>query len=128
MRGISNPTIKRNGETISIVPNSLSYKLGTGDKVIRAVSAGNNSIVPVVTDNAETKLGMIKFSVPNTSEGARLARQVADAGEGNEFQIIDEALQVSFSGMSLMTEPERPLSQDGVFELDFMGPQGVESA
>ena len=128
MRGISNPTIKYNGSTISIVPNSLSYKLGTGDKVIRAVSAGGGSITPVTTDNVETKLGMIKFAVPNTSEGLLLARQMADAGESNEFQIADPDLQVSFSNMSLMTEPERPLTQDGVIELEFMGPPGTESA
>lgn len=128
MRGISNPTIKRNGETISIVPNTLAYKLGTGDKVIRAVSAGGGAITPVTTENVETKLGMIKFAVPNTSDGAQIARDAADAGEENEFQIVDEDLQVSFSNMSLMTEPERPLSQDGAFELEFQGPPGTESA
>lgn len=128
MRGISNPVIKRNGKTISIVPNSLAYKLGTGDKVIRAISSGGGAITPVITDNVETKLGMIKFSVPNTSDGAQIAREASDAGENNEFQISDEDLQVSFTGMALMTEPERPLSQDGVFELEFMGPPGTESA
>ncbi len=128
MRGISNPTVKRNGQTISIIPNSLSYKLGTGDRVIRAISAGGGAIIPVITDNVETRLGMIKFSVPNTSDGAQIARDSADAGEDNEFQIIDEALQVSFTGMALMTEPERPLSQDGAFELEFMGAPGTESA
>ena len=127
MRGIANPTIKWNGQTVSIIANSLSYKLGTGDKVIRAISSGGGAITPVTTDNVETKLGMIKFSVPNTSDGLSLARQMADAGESNEFQIADQALQVSFSSMSLMTEPERPLTQDGAIELEFMGPPGVES-
>ncbi len=128
MRGISNPVVKLNGETISIVPNSLAYKLGTGDKVIRAVSSGGGAITPVTTDNVETKLGMIKFAVPNTADGALIARTVADNGEANEFQISDEDLQVSFTNMSLMTEPERPLSQDGAFELEFQGPPGTESA
>lgn len=128
MRGISNPTIKWNGATISITPNSLSYKLGTGDKVIRAISSGGGAITPVTTDNVETKLSMLKFGVPNTSEGLLLARQMADAGDTNEFQIADADLQVSFSTMSLMTEPERPLTQDGVIELEFQGPPGTESA
>lgn len=128
MRGISNPVVKRNGQTISIVPNSLTYKLGTGNKVIRAVSAGGGSVTAVVTEDVESKLGMIKFSVPNTKDGALIARESGDAGEANEFQISDEELQVSFTGMALQTEPERPLSQDGAFELEFMGPPGTESA
>lgn len=128
MRGISNPTIKWNGQTISIVPNSLSYKLGTGDKVIRAISAGGGSITPVTTANVETQLGMLKFSVPNTSEGLRIARESGQAGEENEFQIVDEEIQVSFSTMTLMTEPERPLTQDGVVELEFMGPPATQTS
>lgn len=127
MRGIANPTVQWNGSTISVVPNSLAYKLGTGDKVVRAVSAGGGSVTPVVTDNVETKLGMIKFSLANTADGLSLARQMADAGESNEFQIADPDLQASFSGMALITEPERALSQDGVIELEFQGPPGTES-
>lgn len=128
MRGISNPIIKLNGTTISIVSNSLSYKLGTGDKVIRAISAGGNSITPVITDNVETKLSMLKFSVPNTADGLKISRQVADNGENNEIEIADDDLQVAFTNMALMTEPERPLTQDGVIELEFQGPPGTESA
>ena len=128
MRAISNPTVKWNGNTISIVANSLSYKLGDGDKVIRAISAGGNAITPVVTENVETKLSMIKFSVPNTSEGLRLSREMAQAGEANEFQIVDEEAQVSFSTMALMTEPERPLTQDGEIELEFMGPPATQTS
>lgn len=128
MRAISNPTVKWNGQTISIVPNSLSYKLGTGDKNIRAISAGGNSITPVVTENVETKLSMIKFSVPNTSDGLGLARQMAQSGETNEFQIVDAEAQIAFTTMSLMTEPERPLTQDGEVELEFQGPPATQTS
>ena len=126
--GIANPTLKVNGTTVAIVPNSLSYKLGTGDKVQRPMSSGGNSVTIVTTDNAETKMSMCKFSVPNTPAGLALTRDTADNNEQNTIEIAEPNLQVAFTQMALTTEPERPLTQDGVIELEFMGPPATESA
>ena len=127
MRGIANPTIQWNGQTLAIIPNSLSYKTGGGDKVVRPVSAGGGAVTTVVTENVETKMSTLKFSIANTADNIAVARQMNDAGEFNEFQIADDELQVSFSGMALLTEPERPLSMDGEIELEFAGSPASES-
>lgn len=123
--GISNPTIKWNGESLSILPNSLSYKLGKGDRNVRAISAGGGSVQAVITVDAETKKSMLKFSLANTADAAdKVASmmQLSESAEGNSFEIADSQLQVAFSGMALVSEPEIPLSQDGAIELEFEGP------
>lgn len=126
-RGIANPTIQWNGQTIEIVPNSLEYKNGLGDKNIRAISAGGNAVTTVVTENAETKISMVKFSMANTAKYADIARQMTEEIDTNEILIVDADLQVTFSSMALETEPTIPLTQDGEIEVSFMGPPSTSS-
>lgn len=126
-RGIANPTIQWNGQTIEIIPNSVEYKNGLGDKNIRAISAGGNAISTVITENAETKISMIKFAMANTAKYADIARQMSELVDQNELLIISNDLQVTFSGMALETEPTIPLTQDGEIEVSFMGAPSTSS-
>lgn len=119
--GISNPVVKWNGQTLSVGANSVSYKLGKGDKVTRPFSAGGDAIEVVTTDNVETKISMLKFSLANTANAASIAQEMSNNLAENEFEVSEGDLIVTFTGMVLTTEPEVPLSQDGVIELDFSG-------
>ena len=60
-RTLSNPTVQVNDDTIAIVPNSIEYKTGIGDKNVKSQSAGGNSIEVVITEDAETKKSMVIF-------------------------------------------------------------------
>lgn len=127
-KGLSNPSVQWNGNPIYIEANSLSHNLGKGERNVRSFSAGGNSVTTVVTEDASTKIGMIKFSLANDPQGAKWANQMHELICENEFQIAQDGYQASFKEMTLLTSPEIPFSSDGVIELEFMGPVGTQSA
>ena len=119
-RTLSNPTIKINGRTIRIVPNSFSYKEGQGDKTVRAQSAGGNAVETVVAENAETKMSMAKFKMFNTSENLQLAKDWLESFS-NTIRAFESNINIPFRNMVVTTEPERIIGADGDFEIEFMG-------
>lgn len=122
---LSNPTIQVNDQTISILPNTLSYKRGAGDINVRAQSAGGNSIEAVVTENAETKISMVKFSltVTDTNMNAVDEWQRNSFSGGNTIRISGRTLStpLSFTNMHVSGDPEFSVGADGTVEVEFMG-------
>lgn len=121
LRTLSNPSVEVNDQAIAIVPNSCSFKLGQGEKTVKAQSAGGNSIEPVVSENAETKLSMVKFKLTNTKENFDFVRQWVANISGNTIRLSEGDMVESFRGMVTTTEPERAIGADGELELEFMG-------
>ena len=123
---ISNPSIRINDETISIVPNSVMVTLGGGEVNSRAASAGGNAIEIVHSSNAETKVGKINFDVYPTPDaiskittwqrsiGANTAQVVGNLSDGSQFSLTMDTA-------SLINDPELELSADGVISLEFSG-------
>lgn len=120
-RTLSNPTVEVNDQAIAIIPNSLSYKKGQGDKTVKAQSAGGNAVEAIVTENAETKISMVKFKLYNTKENFDLANGWTDLISGNTIRLSEGDLTESFRGMVVTSEPERMIGADGELELEFMG-------
>ena len=121
-RTLSNPTVEVNDIIIAIKPNSLSFKKGKGDKNVRAQSAGGNSIDTIITEDAETKVSMVKFMLITTKEGIELLDGWEDAGDsGNTVRLSDGDFVVSFRKMVVTTEPERGTGADGETEVEFHG-------
>ena len=119
---LSNPTVEVDDDTISILPNSLSYKEGQGDKNVRAESAGGSSITPIVTINAETKLSMCKFKMSNTERHLNQIKEWMAANDGVTISLSEGNIQVAFREMHVITEPERAIGADGELEIEFQGP------
>ena len=122
---LSNPTVEVNDDVISIMPNSLSYKEGQGDRKVRAESAGGGSIIAVITDDAETKISMVKFKMTNLDEHLKQVKEWMAAGnDGVTINLSQEGsdTQVAFRNMVVTTEPERSIGADGEIEVEFMGP------
>lgn len=125
MGTLSNPTVEVNDDVISILPNSLSYKEGQGDRNVRAESAGGSSIVPIITDNAETKISMVKFKMSNADNHLSQVKEWMAAGiDGVTINLSQEgsSTQVAFRNMVVTTEPERSIGADGEIEVEFAGP------
>lgn len=120
-RTLSNPSVEVNDSAIAIVPNSLSFKKGQGDKSVKAQSAGGDAIETVITENAETKVSMVKFKLFNTKENFDLANGWIDNIDGNTIRLSEGEMTESFRGMVVTTEPERSVGADGELELEFMG-------
>jgi hypothetical protein len=120
-RTLSNPSVEVNGETIGIVPNSLSYKDGRGNRTVRPESAGGNSINVVVTEDAETKKGMVKFSLYNTKVNDELKVSWQSTVDGNTVRFSDGDFVKPFRQMFVTEDPEVALGADGNMEIVFEG-------
>lgn len=122
---LANPTVQVNDQTISILPNTLTFKRGAGDVNVRAQSAGGDSVEAVITENAETKIGSVKFSLSLTDTNLSYVdtwQQNTFAG-GNTIRISGRTLQTPFSfvNMHVVTDPEYSVGADGTVEVEFMG-------
>ena len=121
VQSLSNPTIEVNDQPIAIIPNSLSFKKGQGDKQVKAQSAGGNAIEVVISENAETKISMVKFKMTNTKENFDLANGWIDNISGSAIRLSEGEMTENFRHMVVTTEPERMIGADGELELEFMG-------
>jgi hypothetical protein len=120
-RTLSNPAVEIGNVSVGIVPNSLSYKTGAGDIVLRPQSAGGNSIEVIKTENAETKKSMVKFSLFNTKTNIDFVRLWQDSVDGESIQLSDGAYNESFRNMFVMIDPEVNLGAEGNIEVVFEG-------
>tara|TARA_R110000850_G_scaffold60400_6_gene138679 strand:+ start:101 stop:490 length:390 start_codon:yes stop_codon:yes gene_type:complete len=125
---LSNPTVEINDQVISIIPNTLSYKRGAGDVNVRAQSAGGDSVEAVITENAETKIGMVKFSLAVTDANQEYVRtwQENKFNGGNTVRISSRVMNtpLSFTNMNVTSDPEFSIGADGTVEVEFLGEAG----
>jgi hypothetical protein len=118
---LANPTVEINDIVVMIIPNSLTYKKGKGDKKLRAQSAGGDSIDIIPTEDAETKVSMCKFSMITTKENVEAHETWKDKTGGNTVRLSDGSFVVPFRKMYITTEPEVNTGSDGNLEIEFQG-------
>ena len=118
---LSNPTVEVNNQVIGIVPNSVKYKNGKGDKNLRPQSAGGNSIEMIATENAETKKGMVSFELYNTQTNDDLVASWQDAVDGVAIRLSDGSFVKPFRRMHVINDPEFALGADGMVPVLFEG-------
>ena len=125
MVNLATPTVVINDDTIEIAPNSLKYKMGKGDVNIRTQQAGT-SVTTIVNEDSETKLSMVGFSLILTSTSDVQVDKWLEArtSGGVTIEFFDGTISRSFSGMVLVSEPERTTGSEGSVELEFQGPPG----
>ena len=120
-KALSNPSVEIDDNPISIIPNSLSFKYGKGDKSVKTQSAGGNSIESILTEDAETKISMVKFKLRNTNVNLNLANTWTANVDGMTIRLSEGDMSVSFRNMVVVTEPEVAIGADGELELEFQG-------
>ena len=122
---LSNPTVQMNDDTISIVPNSLSYVRGKGDVNVRAQSSGGGGATTVSTENAETKVSMVKFSLFLTDANRTLIETWQEnrynGGNTIRFSERGSTIPLSFSNMNVTTDPDYSVGADGSVEVELKG-------
>jgi hypothetical protein len=124
-RTLANPVVEVNNTIIAIVPNSLSFKDGKGNKTMRSQSSGGNAITIVVTTDAETKKGMVKFTLITTKQNDDLKSEWQDAVDGVAIRLSDGNWSKSFRRMHIMEEPEVTTGAEGSTEITFEGQPAV---
>lgn len=120
VRTLSNPTLEVNDVVIAIVPNSLVYKNGFGDKSVKVQSSGGNAIETVITEDADNKKSMVKFKLYNTAYNIQLGKDWCTSFDNN-IAISEGEIAESFQQMVVVTEPEKQIGADGNLELEFEG-------
>ena len=119
--GLSTATVVLNNETISVVPNSISMKLGAGESVVKTETFGNGSVEPVYFENLETKKSMLKFSVmPKDVSLSKIKEWKASKGN-NVALLITPENSFTFTSLALISDPDIVFSSDGEIELEFNG-------
>ncbi len=121
--GISAPTLEWNNEVFYIVPNSLKYKSGKGERNVRAQSGGGSSVQMVVTENVETKKSMVNFELMNTKLNIDKVQEFIDLFDQNAIEFSDpkSGFAISLSNMTIINDPEVALSQDGNISVEMEG-------
>lgn len=124
---IANPQVIVNNIPQAIKPNSLVFTEGFGEQIMRAASAGGQSVVQILADNVEDNFSDVKFSLDNTKENIESARvwksqpglngivvtgKVVDGGNTIRFRRV-------FNNASLMNNYEVPLGSDVSLDLEF---------
>lgn len=125
-QAISTPAIKIDGDTIGIVPNSAIFTLGSGETIVRAASAGGNSVEAIHTVNAESKIGDFKVGLYVTADNLRLIQTLKSRVGLIEIGAIDSVVQttsasITLQNASLCNDPEAGLGADTTMTFEFKG-------
>lgn len=125
---LSNPTLRVNNETIGFKPNSISFKLGKGEKSVKGVSEGEGSSDVAMSENIEDRVGMIKFSLFSDPVLIELFNVWAsqDINIGNDVKIFDRRFNATLVRGIVVNDPDINSGVDAEFEVDFKGPILIE--
>lgn len=125
VNALSNPSIEVNDRTVAIVPNTLVFNDGVGDVNVRTQSSGGGVVDAIITEDAETKIGMVKFGLYVTDENRASIREWQEnrynGGNTIKFSQRGLSLPAAFTNMHITTSPEYAASADGTVEVEFMG-------
>lgn len=124
VRGLANLVLEINDQVIERKPNSLTFKGGLGDINVRNQTGGGESGSTVITEDAESQVGMVKFSLISTAANAALVTEWGlisrDLG-GNVLRLSGQGLTRNFREMRLITDPDITEGSDADYELVFEG-------
>lgn len=125
MPAISTPSIVVNNTPVAIKPNSFSYTEGFGERNVRVASAGGSAKETVVTENVETQMSTVKFTLYTSSENLTLARQWAANKSSNVIEASDTNFTRSFTSAIITNDFDVNAGVDGEFELEFKSDAAV---
>lgn len=119
---LSVPGIVVNDIPIGIVPGSYSSVRGKGSITVRNQSTGGGSAKSIHTENAEDKIGKMKFDVYNTDENKDYFVSWKSQIGANTITASQPGMKPeSGQNMSLVNDPDWEGSPDGVVTFEFEG-------
>lgn len=120
---LSNPAIRVNNLSVGFKPNSLVIKTGKGENSVKGVSEGGGNSGIAKSENVETRVGMIKFSLFSTNidiESFNVWKSI-NISIGNIIKVIDENFNATMSGAIVINDPDIAMGVDESFEVEFEG-------
>jgi hypothetical protein len=116
---LANPSVLVNNLATPIVPNSFTFTEGRGEQTVRVQSAGGGSVQSVFSNNVETNLSTVKFSMFPTAENINAILAWKDNGSANVISATGAGLTRSFTNATLIGDYEVNLGSDTVIDLEF---------
>lgn len=118
---LTDPQVEINDIVRAIVPNTFEYTEGLGEQKSEVQSAGGGNVDKVDSENVETSLSSVKFSLQPTVENIELALQLKQ-NRSNTIAVTDDASGFSrrFVNATLNNDYAVPTQTDGTIDLEFM--------
>ena len=122
---LANPSVIINNLAIAIVPNSVVYTEGFGEQNQRVQSAGGGSVETVFSNNVETNLSKVNFSVYPTESNIEALRSFKAAENANAISIVSGGFSRTVNSAALTNDFEVNLGADTTIDVEFMGTKAV---
>lgn len=116
--------IRVNNEAVNIIPNSAKFVPGFGESSIMTQSSGNGNVEQVRSENIETKISKLIFSMRSTTANIaqieswkrnKNANGITVTADGGFVKVID--------GAECVIDPEYSFSNEGEIPIEFHGKQ-----
>lgn len=121
---LSVPTVTVNNIPYGIVPNTFEYEPGFGETNVRSASVGGGAAFSVHTEDAENKIGMVKFSMYVTDQSRLAVRDWKSRTGLNAVSAVQVGgAPIVLEGASMTNNPTFAATADGVVEIEFRGDQ-----
>ncbi|MCW8930899.1 MAG: hypothetical protein OQL19_11745 [Gammaproteobacteria bacterium] len=119
----NNLTLEVNDVQVAYVPNSIKYRDGKGSVMVNVNAAGGGATTVTHSIDLENAKGMVSFQLRMTQENDALVRGYFTNIGANTIRMSNNTTGFTkvFSGMSLIEDPDRELSADGIIDLTFEG-------
>lgn len=126
MTSLTNPAILINGSPVAYVPNSFEFQDGYGDRNIRTQTTGSGNVEQVVTEDVETQIGRVKFTLLSTVENIESVTTWQQNVDENTIELsADPDFTRQYANMVIVSEPVKPGGQDANFDVEFKGSKAV---
>lgn len=115
-------TILVNNEQVAYTADSLSWKDGAGEYNVRNAVVGGGQTEQVFSKDLSTKFGMVKFSMPTTTENEANKRKWKANDNNNVVELIGPVgagFTKIFTQAAILEDPESNAATDGNIELEF---------
>jgi len=115
-------TILVNNQQVAYTADSLSWKDGFGDYKVRNAVVGGGQTEQIFSKDLASKFGMVKFSMPSTTENEAFKRAWKVGDNTNTIELIGpngSGITKIFTQAAILDDPETNASQDGNIDVEF---------
>jgi hypothetical protein len=115
-------TILVNNQQVAYTADSLSWKDGFGDYKVRNAVVGGGQTEQIFSKDLASKFGMVKFSMPSTTENEAFKRAWKVGDNTNTIELVGpngSGITKIFTQAAILDDPETNASQDGNIDVEF---------
>lgn len=115
-------TLIVNNEVVPYIADSLSWTDGFGEYLMRNAVVGGGQTETIFSKALETKIGMVKFSMPTTATHEDWKRQWKLLENANVVELVgpsDSGFTKVFTNAAIINDPESSSANEGNIEIEF---------